>query len=389
MNVLVIGDGARAHALCWKLSESPILEELYCAPGNEGAGLIAECVPISLKAVQTIGAFCEENDINFVVISNIQTMKMGIVDMLNRNGFPTFGPDMGAVRLETSKAFSRSICEKYKIPVAASKLFNDESSALAHLETCPLPIVIKGDVEVNGSKVAICQTKDEAKAAIAAHFAAEDTDVLVEEFLVGPEITYSGITDGFIMLPLTSTTRDWDPEGPGLYSGCLSPAPALANDVEKQIVQKILRATMNGMKAEKRAFKGLLNVSIILTAEGPKVIDYKVRFSDPEWQTVVLRINGDLMPALVSSYDEMLERFDPFRWHPGSAAVLTMRADGPNASAENIAKAIDFVEEMDPDIVVYRANDMKELNVTATGADIADVRKRLYVVADKIKEMVA
>jgi phosphoribosylamine--glycine ligase len=389
MNVLVIGDGARAHALCWKLSESPILEELYCAPGNIGAGLIAECVPISLNAVHSIATFCEENDIDFVVIGNLQTMSIGLVDMLNRNGFPTFGPDMGAVRLETSKAFSREICQKYKIPMAQYVRFTEEAAAVAHIDTIDMPIAIKGDVAVDGVRSAVCKTKEEAKAAIVAHFAAGELEIFVEEVLVGPEISYCGITDGHIMLPLTSATDDWDPDGPGLYRGSLSPAPAVTPEIEKLILQKILRPTIAGMKTERRALKGLLNVRLILTAEGPKVFDYKVRFSDPEWQAIALRIDGDLMPALVSSYDEMLERFDPFRWHPGSAAVLVMKAEGANATTQKIGIAIDTVEEMDDDIVIYRANDEKELNITATGKDLADIRKRLYAAAQKIKDMVA
>jgi len=388
MNVLVIGDGARAHALCWKLSESPVLEELFCAPGNTGVGLIAECVPISLKAVHTIAAFCEENDIDFIIVGTTHTMSIGLVDMLNRNGFPTFGPDMGAVKLETSKAFAREICQNGKIPMAKSVRFTDEASAKAHMEGSELPVVIKGDVPVNGSCVAICKTKDEANAAIAAHFAAGDLEIFVEEFLTGPEVSYCAVSDGHIVLPMTSATDDWDPEGPGLYRGSLSPAPAVTPEIEKQIIQKIMRPTVTAMKAARRPFKGLLNARIILTAEGPKVIDYKVRFSDPEWQAIVLRMDGDLIPALISSYDEMLERFDPFRWQPGSAAVLTMRAEGSKATTENIGIAIDTIEAEDDDIVVYRANDEKELNITASGTDLADVRKRLYAAAKRVLDLV-
>jgi phosphoribosylamine--glycine ligase len=388
MNVLVIGDGARAHALCWKLSESPVLEELYCAPGNVGVGLIAECVPISLKAVHTIASFCEENDIDFIIVGTPQTMSIGIVDMLNRNGFPTFGPDMGAVRLETSKAFSREICEKYKIPMAKSVRFTELDPACAHIDAGPVPIVIKGDVVVDGSRVAVCKTKEDAKAAVAAHFAAGDLEIFVEEFLTGAEVSYCAVTDGHIVLPMTSATDDWDPDGPGTYRGSLSPAPAVTPEIEKLIVQKILRPTISGMKAARRPFKGLLNARLILTAEGPKVIDYKVRFSDPEWQCIVLRINGDLIPALISSYDEMLERFDPFRWHPGSAASMVMRAEGANATTEKIGIAIDTIEADDEDIVVYRSNDIKELNITASGTDLADIRKRLYAAAEKVLNMV-
>jgi phosphoribosylamine--glycine ligase len=388
MNVLVIGDGARAHALCWKLSESPVLEELFCAPGNVGVGLIAECVPISLKAVHTIAAFCEENDIDFIIVSNTQTMSIGIVDMLNRNGFPTFGPDMGAVRLETSKAFSREICEKQKIPMAKFARFTDAPAAEAYIDASEMPVVIKGDFAVDGSRVAICKTKEEAKAMVAAHIAVGELEIFVEEFLTGPEVSYCAISDGHIVLPMTSATDDWDPQGPGIYRGSLSPAPAVTPEIEKQIIQKIMRPTVTAMKNARRPFKGLLNARLILTAEGPKVIDYKVRFSDPEWQTIVLRINGDLIPALISSYDEMLERFDPFRWHPGSAISMVMRAEGANATTEKIGIAIDAIEEADDDIVVYRSNDEKELNMTASGTDLTDVRKRLYAAAQKVLDMV-
>ncbi len=391
MNILVIGDGARAHALCWKLSESPVLEELYCAPGNAGVGLIAECVPISLKAVQTIASFCEENDIDFVIVSNTKTMEIGIVDMLNRNGYATFGPDMGAVQLETSKAFSRKICGGQGIPMAKSVRFTDADAeaANAYIDAGELPVVIKGDVAVDGSSGIVCRTKEEAKAAVAAHFAAGDLELFVEEFLTGPEVSYCAVTDGHIVLPMTSATDDWDPEGPHTYRGSLSPAPAVTGDIEKQIIQKILRPTIVAMKNARRPFKGLLNARLILTAEGPKLIDYKVRFSDPEWEAIVLRVKGDLIPALISSYDEMLERFDPFRWIPEAAMVLVMRAEGANATPEKIALAIDTIEEMDDDVVVYRANDEKELHITATGLDLAPIRKRLHAAAQKVLEVVS
>lgn len=385
MRVLVIGDGAREHALCWKLVESPLVDELYCAPGNNGVALLAECVPISMGALQTILAYCEDNEVEFVIVDSIVALENGLVDMLNRNGYPSFGPDMGGLKLEVSKGFAKEFCKRHAIPTARFARFSDAESARRYLGETGFPAVIKADTVIGRAKVVICHTKEEADAAISARLTgAQGEEILIEEFLTGAEIGYSVVTDGNVVLPLTSTTPRWDGEATPRLPGCLSPAPELTPEIEAEIVERIFLPTVEQMKAERRMCKGLISAKIMLTADGPKLLDYKVRFSDPEWQVVMLRMNGDLMPALVSAYDEMLYRFNPFRWHEDAAAAVVIETDG-NRDPEQISAAIDAAELADSDIVVFQSYKDRELGVTAGGKDLDDIRKRLHAAAERIE----
>jgi phosphoribosylamine--glycine ligase len=389
MRVLVIGDGAREHALCWKLVESPLVDELYCAPGGNGVALLAECVPISMGALQTILAYCEDNEIEFVVVDALVAIENGLIDMLNRNGYPSFGPDMGAVKLETSKAFAKEFCQRHAIPTARFAKFKDADAARRSLSETGFPAVVKSDAVIDGAKVAICRTKEEAEAAISARLTGvEGEEIIIEEYLTGTEIGYSVITDGLGVLPLTSTTPLWDGEASPSIEGRLSPAPGVTPEIEAELVEKIFLPTVEQMKAERRMCKGLVSASIMLTSEGPKLLDYKMRFSDPEWQVIMLRMKGDLMPALVSSYDEMLYRFNPFRWHEEAAASLVIRTDGER-DPEQIFAAIDAAELADSDIVVFQSYKDRELGVSAGGKDVDDIRQRLHAAFERINKVLA
>ncbi|QXX74341.1 phosphoribosylamine--glycine ligase [Methylovirgula sp. HY1] len=385
MRVLVIGDGARDHALCWKLVESPLVDELHCAPGNVGVATLAECVPISIKAINTLLSFCEDNEVEFIVVGGEQALAAGLIDICNRNGLPAFGPEVHAARLGLSKAFARALCERNQIPMAPGRIFTDAEAAKSYVAEAAYPLVIKGDVRIDGAKVAICQNRAEAEAAIAARFKGDPSeDITIEAFVEGEPVSFCGIADANIILPLTSTTDRWDVGGPQAFPGALCPAPAVTPEIQTAIIDTIMRPAVVAMKAERRAFKGLLNASLMLTADGPKLLDFKATYHDPDWQAIMLRIKGDLMPALASSFDEMLERFNDFRWVPESAIAITMRVDEA-ASAEKIAAACEEAEVADPDVVVFRAYDEKQLNITASGTDLADVRKRLYAAAARIK----
>jgi len=387
MRVLVVGDGAREHALCWKLVESPLVDELYCAPGGEGVAVVAECVPISPSALQTLLSYCDENDIEFVIVDSLAAIENGLVDMLNRNGYPAFGPDMGGVKLEISRSFAKEFCRRREIPAPRFACFTKADAALRYLGETGLPVVITADRAVDGAKAAICRTREEAEAAIAERLSGPDAgEIIIEEFLIGEEVGFSVITDGNVALPLTSTTPRWDGEATPSRRGCLSPAPAVTPEIEQEIVERIFTPTVEGMKAERRMSKGLLSARIMLTSEGPKVLDYKVRFSDPDWQAIVLRVKGDLMPAMVSSYDEMLYRFNPFRWHDEAAAVVVIETDG-KLDPEKVAAAVDAAEIADSDIVVFQSYQDRELVVTAGGKDINDMRKRLRAAAERIEQV--
>jgi phosphoribosylamine---glycine ligase len=385
MRVLVIGDGAQDHALCWKLVESPLVDELHSVPGNEGIAMVAECVPFSVKAVNTIVDFCDDNEIEFIVINALPSLSLGLVDMLDRKGYPSFGPDLAGVRLESWKAFARRVYERHNIPTPRFACFDTAEAAKKYLAETGIPAVVKGDVAIDGKKVSICRTLEEAEAAVDARLKAEDkAEIVIEELLSGEEVGFMAITDGNVILPLTSTTAHWDGEGSSEFPGALSPAPAVTPEVQAEIIDRILVPTIEGMKSERNMCKGLLNARVMLTAEGPKLLDYKVRFTDPDWAAIALRISGDLMPALVSSFDEMLYRFNDFRWLPESAAVLVLTVDKEKASLEKIACGCDLAEEADEDIVVFRAHDSYVLHVTASGTDLTDMRKRLHAAAATI-----
>jgi phosphoribosylamine--glycine ligase len=384
MRVLIIGDGARDHALCWKLVESPLVDELYCAPGNDGVALLAECVPIAMGALQTILAYCEDNEVEFVIVDSIIALENGLVDMLNRNGYPSFGPDMGAVKLETSKAFTKEFCKRHAIPTARFARFTAPEEACQYVAGSEFPVVIKSDMPVDGARVVICQTQEEADSAIKARLnGTVGAEILIEDYLTGAEIGFSVITDGNVVLSLTSTTPRWDGEDKPSMPGCLSPALEVTPEVEAEIVERIFLPTVEQMKAERRMCKGLLAAKIMLTKEGPKLLDYKVRFTDPEWQVIMLRMNGDLMPALISSYDEMLYRFNPFRWHEHAAASVIVTTDGMR-DPEQISAAVDTAELADSDIVVFQSYKDRELGVTAGGKDLADIRARLRAAVEQI-----
>jgi phosphoribosylamine--glycine ligase len=388
MIVLVIGDGAREHALCWKLVESPLVDELFCAPGNSGVANLAECVPISMTAIHTIVTHCEENDIEFVIVDSLAAMEAGLVDMLNRNGHPCFGADMGGVKLEISECFTKEFCQRNNIPVPRFASFTDADSAMAHIAQVGLPAVVKSDSAYALAKTTICHTKEEVEAALKTRFGSGESKILIEELLSGEVIGFSGITDGNVLLPLATTSAHWYEDPADAATGCVSPAPGITAETEKDIVDLILLPTVEQMKAERRMVKGLLNAKIILTGEGPKLLGYKVRFTDPEWQAIMLRMKGDLMPALISSYDEMLYRFNPFRWHDESAMVMVVTTDG-KVDPEQISAAIDAAEEADGDVVVFQSSADRELGVTATGLDLKDVRRRLLLARDRIREVLA
>lgn len=385
MRVLVIGDGARDHALCWKLVESPLVDELHCAPGNVGVATLAECAPIATKAINTLLSFCEDNEVEFLIIGAEPALAAGLIDICNRNGLPAFGPEVHAARLGLNKSFFRELAERYHLPVAPGRVFTDAESAKQFAAAAKLPLVVKGDQRIDGKKVVICQTLAEAEAAIAARFTGEmGEDIFIEDYLAGEPVRFCTITDGNVILPMTSVTDRWDEGGPQSFPGVLCPAPSVTPEVQKAICETIFLPTVQAMKAERRSFKGLLNASLMLTAEGPKLLDYKITYSDPDWQAIMLRIKGDLMPALVSSFDEMLERFNDFRWLPESTMAITLHARA-DATGDAINAACEEAEVEDPDVVIFRAYDEKELNVTASGTDLADIRKRLYAAAGRLK----
>jgi phosphoribosylamine--glycine ligase len=337
MRILVVGSGGREHALCWKIAASPLCDKLYCAPGNAGIASEAECVAIGAEDVEAITAFARTEKIDFVVVGPEGPLVKGLVDRLEADGIAAFGPSAAAAALEGSKGFMKDIAAKYQIPTARYARFTDPTRAKAFAKTFTPPIVIKADGLASGKGVIICASLAEAEAEIDAmindkKFGNASAEIVVEEFLEGEELSFFALTDGAHVLPLASAQDhkrvgdgDTGPNTGGM--GAYSPAPVATRDVEAAILERIIRPTVAGMAAEGKPFKGVLFAGIMVTQDGPKLIEFNVRFGDPETQPIMLRMKSDLLPALMAVRDGSLQNFD-LRWSDETALVVVMAAKG-------------------------------------------------------------
>ena len=337
MRILVVGSGGREHALCWKIAASPLCDKLYCAPGNAGIATEAECVAIGAEDVEGIVAFAKGESIDFVVIGPEGPLVKGLADRLEESGIAAFGPSAKAAALEGSKGFMKDIAAKYQIPTGRYARFTEAAAAKAFAKTFTPPIVIKADGLASGKGVVICASLAEAEAEIDAmlnekKFGNASAEIVVEEFLEGEELSFFALTDGQHVLPLISAQDhkrvgdgDTGPNTGGM--GAYSPAPVATKAIEAAILERIIRPTVAGMAAEGRPFKGVLFAGIMVTEDGPKLIEYNTRFGDPETQPMMLRMKSDLLPALMAARDGTLQNFD-LRWLDDSALVVVMAANG-------------------------------------------------------------
>lgn len=308
MKVMVIGGGGREHAIIKKIKENKNVTELYALPGNGGIAKDATCVDIGAKDIEGVVAFAKEKDIDFAVVAPDDPLVLGMVDALNEIGVPCFGPDKKAAILEGSKVFSKDLMKKYGIPTAAYEVFSDMDKALAYLETAPIPTVIKADGLALGKGVIIAQTKEEAQDAVRSMmadkvFGASGDHIVIEEFMTGPEVSVLAFTDGKTMVPMVSAMdhkRALDGDE-GLNTGgmgTIAPNPYFTEAVAKECMDKIFVPTMEAMNAEGRTFKGCLFFGLMLTPNGPKVIEYNCRFGDPETQVVLPLLESDLLAIM-------------------------------------------------------------------------------------------
>jgi phosphoribosylamine--glycine ligase len=399
MKLLVVGGGGREHALCWKLAASPLVTKLYCAPGNAGIAAEAECVPIAQTDIAKLVAFAREQAIDFVVVGPEQPLVAGLVDALDAAGIPSFGPTKAAAVLEGSKGFVKDLCARENIPTAAYRRFTDSESALAYVRQQGAPIVVKADGLAAGKGVTVAATLAEAEAAVRAalddnRFGDAGAEVVVEECLVGEEVSFFVLVDGTHTLPLVSAQDhkrahdgDTGPNTGGM--GAYSPAPILTPALEQEVMARIVQPTVRAMAAAGTPFKGVLYAGLMLTAQGPKLIEYNVRFGDPECQVMMLRLKSDLLPALLAVRDGALETFD-LRWHADPALTVVMAARGyPDAYQKGSTigglEAAGAVEG----VTVFHAGTKRQgeaivadggrvLNVTAIGRDVAEARTRAY-----------
>ena len=404
MNVLLIGGGGREHALAWALNASPLLTKLYCAPGNAGIADVAECVALSTENHASVIAFCVEKAIALVVVGPEAPLVAGLCDDLQAAGIKCFGPSAAAARLEGSKAFTKELCDEAGIPTAAYGRFADAASAKDYIVDRPVPIVVKADGLAAGKGVVIAETHAEADLAIDACFEGAFGDagheVVIEEFMIGEEASFFALVDGQNALPL-ATAQDHKRVGDGDTGpntggmGAYSPAPVMTDDLNDRVMETIILPTVATMAKRGTPFTGVLYAGLIITEDGPKLIEYNARFGDPECQVLMLRLKSDLLPALLAACDGMLASFD-LRWHDDVALTVVMAANGyPDAPKTgsvigglDAAGALDDVEvfhagtkEVDGKIV---ANGGRVLNVTSRGRTVAEAQTRAYEAVGRI-----
>jgi phosphoribosylamine--glycine ligase len=404
MNVLLIGSGGREHALAWKLRQSPLLKRLYCAPGNGGIADVAECVGIAVSDHGAVMRFCKDNAVDLVVIGPEAPLVAGLVDDLTTTGIKCFGPTRAAAQLEASKGYTKDLCREFKIPTAAYSRFADAAAAKAYLEGQSFPIVVKADGLAAGKGVAICATRAEAEAAVEACFAGAfgqaGAEIVIEELLAGEEASFFALVDGQSVVPLAAAQDhkrvgdgDTGPNTGGM--GAYSPAPVMTPQVVKRTLDDIITPTVAAMAARGAPFKGVLFAGLMITAEGPKLIEYNVRFGDPETQVLMVRLQSDLLAALLATAEGTLDKV-ALEWSHEAALAVVMAANGypgpPQLGSEikglDAAAATEGVEifhagtKRDGDRIL--ASGGRVLNITARANTVAEAQARAYAAIAKI-----
>jgi phosphoribosylamine--glycine ligase len=405
MNVLILGSGGREHALAWKIAASPLVERLYCAPGN--AGIAKECELVGLDPAGHAGviAFCRASDIGLVVVGPEAPLCAGIVDDLTAAGIKAFGPTRAAAQLEGSKGFTKDLCQANAIPTARYQRFDAAPPAKAYVRAQGAPIVVKADGLAAGKGVVVAGTIAEAVTAIDRMFTGElgaaGAQVVVEECLQGEEASFFALCDGETAIPLVAAQdhkRAFDGDkGPNTGGmGAYSPAPVMTEEHTRRAMGEIVLPTLRAMKSLGTPYKGVLYAGLMITAEGPKLIEYNVRFGDPECQVLMLRLMSDLVPALLACCDGMLKNFD-LRWFPGAALTVVIAAKGyPGTYAKGsviegleAAAEIEGVEIFHAGTIAQNghilANGGRVLNVSAVGRTVAEAQARAYAAVDRIR----
>ena len=405
MNILVVGSGGREHALCWAIAASPLVEKIYCTPGNAGIAAEAECVAIAADNVDELVRFATEHAIDFVVVGPEAPLVAGLVDRLEAAGIKAFGPSAEAAMLEASKGFTKDLCAKYGIPTAAYGRFTEVAPAKAFIRDHGAPIVVKADGLAAGKGVIIAETVAEAEAAVddmlsAGRFGEAGAEVVVEEFLAGEEASFFVLVDGRNALPLVSAQDhkrvgdgDTGPNTGGM--GAYSPAAIVTEAMESVIMERIIMPTVDAMREEGKPYKGVLYAGLMIEDGEPTLLEYNVRFGDPECQVLMARLVSDLLPALIAARDGVLDMFD-LRWHDDAALSVVMASKGYPGAYETGSeiRGLEAAGALD-DVTVFHAGTRAEesrilaaggrvLGVTALGPTIADAQARAYDAIDRI-----
>jgi len=403
MNVLLIGSGGREHALAWKMAASPMLTRLFAAPGNPGIAKEAECVALDTSDHAAIDAFCREKAIDLVVVGPEAPLVAGLADALGAAGIRVFGPSKAAARLEGSKGFTKDLCAHYGIPTAAYGRFGDAEDAKAYVAKVGAPIVVKADGLAAGKGVTVAMSEGEALSAIDAcfegAFGSAGAEVVVEEYLEGEEASFFCLCDGATALPF-GTAQDHKRVGEGDTGpntggmGAYSPAPAMTPAMIERTMREIIEPTMRGMAEMGAPFSGVLYAGLMLTADGPKLIEYNVRFGDPECQVLMPRLKDDILILMQAAADGQLGHMS-VRWLDDAALTVVMAAKGYPASPEKGAPVSGLEEAEAKGAIVFQAGTAEKdgrlvaaggrvLDVTALGVTVAEAQRKVYAAVDRI-----
>ncbi len=400
MKILIVGGGGREHAIAWKLAQSPKVETLYCAPGNAGIAQVAECVNIGVMEFDKLVAFAKENAIDLTVVAPDDPLAAGAVDAFEAAGLRAFGPRANAAILEGSKAFSKDLMKKYGIPTASYETFSDPEKALAYLETARMPIVLKADGLALGKGVLICQNLEDAKNGVKTlmmdkQFGSAGDEIVIEEFMTGREVSVLSFVDGKTIKIMTSAqdhkrAKDGDQ---GLNTGGMgtfSPSPFYTAEVDAYCKEHIYQKTVDAMAAEGREFKGIIFFGLMLTPDGPKVLEYNARFGDPETQVVLPRMKNDLVDLFEACIDGTLDQID-LEFEDNAAVCVVLASDGYPEHYEKgfVINGLEKFDEAEGSYVFHAGskfaadgnivtNGGRVLGVTALGSSLKEARKNAY-----------
>ncbi|WP_457755344.1 phosphoribosylamine--glycine ligase [Thermovibrio ammonificans] len=404
MKVLVVGGGGREHALAWKLAQSPEVEKVYGAPGNPGIAKVGECVPISPTDVKALAEFAQREGIELTVVGPEAPLVAGITDEFQKKGLKVFGPSKEAARLEGSKVFAKEIMRELGVPTAPFWVFEDPNKAKEFIKEKGAPIVVKADGLAAGKGVVVAQTVEEALEAVERImvqkvFGEAGNRIVVEECLKGEEVSYLVVTDGERYIPLEPAQDhkavfdgDRGPNTGGM--GAYSPAPVMSKELEAEVQKRVIEPILKGMRERGTPFRGVLYAGLMITESGPQVLEFNVRFGDPEAQTLMRRLESDLAQVCLSAAEGRL--VEELRWSPETSICVVLASKGYPGKYEK-GKVITGVEEAEkePSVVVFHAgtklengklvtNGGRVLNVTALGKDIVEARERVYRAIEKI-----
>ena len=405
MKVLVVGSGGREHALAWAIAKSPKCKKLCCAPGNGGIAEVAECVDIGAEDMDAILEFCEDEKIDFVVVGPEGPLVMGLADHLREAGIKAFGPSAAAAMLEGSKGMMKDLCAKYDIPTADYARFDECDGAKEYIRAHGAPIVVKADGLAAGKGVILCRNENEAYAAIdhimiESAFGDAGAEVVIEEFMEGEEASFFALVDGEHALPLVGAqdhkaAHDGD-EGPNTGGmGAYTPAPVLDAAMAETVMERIIEPTIKGLAAEGTPYQGVLYAGLMITEDGPKLIEYNCRFGDPETQPMMMRLKSDVLDLLLASAEGRLDRVK-LQWHEDVALTVVMAAKGYPGSYEKGTeiKGVAAADEVDGVHVFHAGTALdgdrllavggRVLNVTAMAKSVKEAQKKAYQAVDKI-----